>query len=110
MGRYLLMILLGLLVVPRLAAAQASDCDRPSPGSDGWAVAAPSDTGLDPATLCPVVSRFAEWRQADIHGIVVVLHGVLAFEHYFTGADQQYGTSIPDATFNADTLHDVRSV
>jgi CubicO group peptidase (beta-lactamase class C family) len=110
MRRHLLLILFGVLVIPRFAAAQATDCDRPSPGSDGWAVAAPSDAGLDPATLCPVVARFAEWRQADIHAIVVVRHGVLAFEHYFTGADSQYGTSIPDAAFNADTLHDVRSV
>jgi CubicO group peptidase (beta-lactamase class C family) len=110
MRRHLLLILFGLLVVHRLAAAQTSDCDRPSPGSDGWAVAAPSDAGLDPATLCPVVPRFAEWRQADIHSIVVVRHGVLAFEHYFAGADQRYGTVIPDAAFNADALHDVRSV
>jgi CubicO group peptidase (beta-lactamase class C family) len=110
MRRNLLLILFGLLVIPRLAAAQASDCGPPSAGADGWAVAAPAAAGLDPATLCAVVPRFAEWRQADVHGIVVVRHGRLAFEHYFTGADSQYGTAIPDAAFNADTLHDVRSV
>jgi CubicO group peptidase (beta-lactamase class C family) len=110
MRRDLLLILFGLLVVPRLAAAQAPDCGPPSAGADGWAVAAPAEVGLDPATLCAVVPRFAEWRQADVHGIVVVRHGRLAFEHYFTGADSQYGTAIPDAAFNADTLHDVRSV
>jgi CubicO group peptidase (beta-lactamase class C family) len=110
MCRNLLLILIALLVVPRLAVAEASDCERPSPGSDGWAVAAPADVGLDPATLCAVVPRFAEWRQADLHSIVVVRHDRLAFEHYFSGADSQYGTAIPDAAFNADTLHDVRSV
>jgi CubicO group peptidase (beta-lactamase class C family) len=110
MRRNLLLIAFGLLVMPRLAAAQVSDCDRPSPGSDGWAVAAPSEIGLDPKTLCAVVPRFTEWRQADVYGIVVVRHGVLAFEHYFAGADSQYGTAIPDATFSADTPHDVRSV
>jgi CubicO group peptidase (beta-lactamase class C family) len=110
MRRNPLLIVFGLLIMPRLAAAQASDCDRPSPGSDGWAVASPSEAGLDPKTLCDVVPRFVEWRQADVHGIVVVHHGALAFEHYFSGADAQYGTAIPNATFSADTLHDVRSV
>ena len=110
MHRRLLLILFGLLAMPRLAAAQAPDCGPPSAGVDGWAVAAPAEAGLDPATLCAVVPRFAEWRQADVHGIVVVRHGRLAFEHYFAGADSQYGTPIPDAAFNADTLHDVRSV
>jgi CubicO group peptidase (beta-lactamase class C family) len=110
MRRNLLLILFGLLVVPRFAAAQASDCGSPSAGSDGWAVAAPAEAGLDPATLCAVVPRFAEWRQADVHGIVVVRHGRLVLDHYFTGADSQYGKAIPDAAFNADTLHDVRSV
>src|SRR3984957_19178620 len=106
MHRHLLLFLLGLLVIPRLAAAQAADCDRPSPGADGWAVATPAEADLDPATLCAVVPRFTEWRQADVHGIVVVRHDRLAFEHYFSGADSQYGTAIPDAAFNADTLHD----
>jgi CubicO group peptidase (beta-lactamase class C family) len=110
MRRYLLPFLLWLMIIHRLAVAQAPDCDRPPSGPDGWAVAAPADAGLDPATLCAVVPRLAEWRQADVHGIVVIRHGMLAFEHYFPGADSQYGTPIPNATFNADTLHDVRSV
>jgi CubicO group peptidase (beta-lactamase class C family) len=108
--RRLLLLLLWLLILPRLAAAQASDCDRPAPGPDGWAVAAPADAGLDPAILCAAVPRFAEWRQADVHGIVVVRHGRLAFEHYFKGADSLYGAVIPDVTFDAEALHDVRSV
>jgi CubicO group peptidase (beta-lactamase class C family) len=110
MRRNLLPIVIALLVIPCLAAAQESDCDRPSPGADGWAVAAPAEAGLDPATLCAVVPRFAEWRQADVHGIVVVRHNKLAFEHYFAGPDSQYGTPVPDATFDAETLHDLRSV
>ena len=110
MRRYLLLFLFGLLVVPRLAAAQASDCDRPSAGADGWAVATPAEADLDPATLCAVVPRFTEWRQADVHGIVVVRHGRLAFEHYFAGADSLYGVVTLDTTFDAGTLHDVRSV
>jgi CubicO group peptidase (beta-lactamase class C family) len=110
MRRHLYLLLLWLLLVPRPAAAQASDCDKPPADPGGWTVAAPADAGLDPATLCAVVPRFAEWRQADVHGIVVVRHGRLAFEHYFRGADSQYGTSIADAAFDAATLHDVRSV
>jgi CubicO group peptidase (beta-lactamase class C family) len=60
--------------------------------------------------LCAAVPRFAEWRQADVHGIVVVRHGRLAFEHYFAGADSLYGVVSLDTTFDAGTLHDVRSV
>jgi CubicO group peptidase (beta-lactamase class C family) len=107
---YPLLVLFALLVIPRLAAAQAPDCDRPAAGPDGWAVAAPAEAGLDPATLCAVVPRFAEWHQADVHGIVVVRHGKLAFEHYFPGSDSLYGVVSLDTTFDAETLHDVRSV
>ena len=106
----LLLFLFGLLVIPRPAAAQASDCGLPATGPDGWAVAAPAEAGLDPATLCAAVPRFTEWRQADVHGIVVVRHGRLAFEHYFAGADSLYGVVTLDTTFDAGTLHDVRSV
>ena len=108
--RYRLLFLFALLVIPRLAVAQAPDCDRPATGPDGWAVAAPAEAGLDPATLCAVVPRFADWRQADVHGIVVVRHGRLAFEHYFPGSDSLYGVVNLDTTFDAETLHDVRSV
>lgn len=97
-----------LLLFPALAAAQA--CDAPAAGEDGWPVATLAEAGFDADILCPVVVRFEAWRGADVHAIVVIRHGKLVFEHYFTGDDERYGQPAPHTVFAVTSLHDVRSV
>jgi len=101
-------LILLLALLPTLAEAQT--CEAPEPGEDRWTIATAAEAGLDPATLCPVIPRFTAWRQANVHGIVVIRHGKLAFEHYFTGDDTHYGRPAPNTAFTAATLHDARSV
>jgi CubicO group peptidase (beta-lactamase class C family) len=49
--------------------------------------------------------------QADgVHGLVVVRDGTTLLEHYGSGVDFSWGTSLGPVTFGPDTLHDIRSV
>jgi CubicO group peptidase (beta-lactamase class C family) len=103
-------ILLALLCILAPVAARAqTPCDTP-PTSDDWPVATPEALGLDPATLCAVAPRLASWPQSDIHAVLVIRHGKLAYEHYFAGPDETLGRSAGTITFTAETKHDLRSI
>jgi CubicO group peptidase (beta-lactamase class C family) len=56
----------------------------------------------------------AEWlnsfRPANIHSVLVVRHGTLAFEHYWKGNDELWDRAIPNAEHGPTIKHDVRSV
>lgn len=45
-----------------------------------------------------------------LHAVHVRRRGELAFERYFSGPDQDWGRPLGDVTFDAKTLHDLRSV
>ncbi len=103
-------ILAGVWLLACPAMADTPDCAAPPAGDDGWPVAAPASVGLDPAVLCAAGPRFEAWKQADLHAVVVVRSGKLVYEHYFSGPDEQMGRPVPNAVFDKDTLHDMRSV
>jgi CubicO group peptidase (beta-lactamase class C family) len=108
--RAVICVLVGLLLAPVRAAAQAPTCDPPRSRDDGWKVAAPETVGLDAATLCGLVPRFDTWKEADLHAVLVARHGTLVFEHYFQGADEHWGQSLGIVTFGPDVKHDLRSI
>ena len=45
----------------------------------------------------------------NLHAVVVVRRGKLAVERYYEGPDERWGTPIGKVSFNATTLHDLRS-
>ncbi|MBO0989356.1 serine hydrolase [Delftia sp. SD018] len=47
---------------------------------------------------------------ANLHAVAVMRHGRLALERYFQGEDERWGEPLGKVAFNADSLHDVRSV
>jgi len=73
-------------------------------------VAAPDSVGLDPATLCGIGPRFKAWTEANVHSVLVIRHGKLVYERYFTGRDERLGQSVGTITFDAVTKHDLRSI
>jgi CubicO group peptidase (beta-lactamase class C family) len=95
-------------VLPARAWAE-SGCGVPAAGADHWPVASPESVGLASATLCPLVQRLDEWKEANVHSVVVVRHGSLVFEHYFSGADERQGDKLGEVAFGPETRHDVRS-
>ena len=92
------------------AAAMAAACAPPPNTGDGWPVAAPAVVGLDPDRLCALVPWVAGSRQADLHAVLVVRHGKLVFEQYFTGADERWGAPLGEVAHSREQLHDARSV
>ncbi|KQP11742.1 serine hydrolase [Pseudorhodoferax sp. Leaf265] len=46
----------------------------------------------------------------DLHAVVVVRHGAIVLERYYTGPDERWGTPLGCVAFDARTRHDLRSV
>ncbi len=69
-------LLLALFPVLLIAAtAMAADCPKPTDLGDGWAVGAPEQEGLDPASICGIGPRLEALKEAEAHGVVIVRHG-----------------------------------
>ena len=104
-------VFLATLWLPIGAFAQSNpDCATPTVLSDGWDIAAPDAVGLDPAILRGIGPRFQAWTEADVHSVMLVRHGELVYEHYFTGTDGRLGHSVGTVTFDATKKHDLRSI
>ena len=66
--------------------------------------------GFDAAALCAVLAGFAT-TQTNFHAIVVERHGVVVAQAYRRGKDASiYSLVRWPTTFDADRLHDVRSI
>jgi CubicO group peptidase (beta-lactamase class C family) len=76
-------------------------CSRPHDLGDGWSISTPDAAGLDPDRLRAVVGWLDALDGANVHSILVVRRGSIAFEHYRGTANQPQGP---------DVRHDLRSV
>jgi CubicO group peptidase (beta-lactamase class C family) len=103
-------ILALLILAPIARSDPAPDCGTPLAKEDGWQVASPAATGLDPATLCGIGPRFQAWTEANVHSVLVIRHGKLVYERYFTGPDERLGRPAGIIKFDAMTKHDLRSI
>ncbi|MGY3690432.1 CubicO group peptidase (beta-lactamase class C family) [Bradyrhizobium sp. USDA 3240] len=117
MERRQFMSLLGGAALAPLATlpayADPSDaCGVPVARDDGWSVASINEDKLaDRAALCRMADRLA--TGANVHAVLVARSGKLVFERYFSGSDEVpsrfYGSRVADVTFDADTLHNIKS-
>lgn len=103
-----LIVLVWIAVLPHLALAQTG-CGSP-PAAGEWPVATPESVGLSGAKLCEMVRWLDDWRQSDVHAVLVVRHGKLVFEHYFSGTDEEWGRAVGQVAFGPEMKHDERSV
>src|SRR4029450_1251261 len=111
--------LLGILVLTLMAysASLAQDarqtppyCGAPVATEDGWSIATPADAGFDPAALCQWSERRIATPRDNIHAVLVVRHGKLVFEQYFTGDDERGGRPLGQVTYDQTRPHALRSV
>lgn len=96
-------------------ADPADGCSIPVGRDDGWPVATVTEDKLiDRPALCGMADRIAASSDGNIHSVLVVRGGRLEFERYFRGHDEVpsrfYGSRVEDVAFNADTLHNLKSV
>jgi CubicO group peptidase (beta-lactamase class C family) len=107
-------VALSPLAASRVYAERSDACGFPVARDAGWpVVSAKEDTFIDRGVLCRMVDRLVG-SSANIHAVLVARGGKLVFEQYFKGADEIpgliYGRRVRTITFDADTLHDMKSV
>ncbi|MBO9646975.1 MAG: serine hydrolase [Variovorax sp.] len=85
----------------------------PGDRNDGWAIATIDDKLIDRGALCRMTDQLAG-SGANIHSVLVAREGKLVFERYLSGVDEVPGFFFrrreSNVIFDADTLHDVKSV
>jgi CubicO group peptidase (beta-lactamase class C family) len=117
--RQFVSLLGGAALAPFAALPVVADppdgCGIPLARDDGWPVASINEDKLvDRAALCTMADRLAALSDPNIHAVLVVRGGKLVFERYFRGSDEVpgrfYGSRVENITFDADTLHNVKSV
>lgn len=52
--------------------------------------------------------RDGHW--GNVHAVIVIHSGSLVYEEYFSGTDERLGRSLGEVVFDAEMLHDVRSI
>jgi CubicO group peptidase (beta-lactamase class C family) len=90
-------------------------CGVPAARDDDWPVAAIDDDKLvNRDALCRMADRLAASSDANIHAVLVARAGKLVFERYLGGSDEIpgriFGSRVETITFDADTLHNMKSV
>jgi len=85
-------------------------CGVPVARDDGWPVASvDEDKRIDRGALCRMADRLAASSTANVHAVLVARGGTLVFERYFRGSDEIQNHPVKNVTFDADTLHDMKS-
>ncbi|SCB47105.1 CubicO group peptidase, beta-lactamase class C family [Bradyrhizobium shewense] len=114
--RQFISLLGGAALAPLSAVrANAADgCGVPPERGDGWpGGSVAGDSLVNREALCGTADRLAT-SDANIHAVLVARDGKLAFERYFKGADEIpgyiYGRRVETIAFDADTLHNMKSV
>src|SRR5262249_20193820 len=101
------------LTASRVHADPPDGCGVSLARDDGWPVASVNDDKLiDREALCSMADRLS--RTGNVHAVLIARGGKLVFERYFKGSDEIpgriYGRRVGNVTFDADTLHDMKSV
>jgi CubicO group peptidase (beta-lactamase class C family) len=92
----------GAALLARPAAAQTP--------ARQWRELSLGEAGFKPDAGERIDKAFANGELKGLHGVVVLRHGKIALERYFSGADEIWGTDRGVIAFNAGELHDLRSV
>ncbi|MBP7669950.1 MAG: serine hydrolase [Ferrovibrio sp.] len=77
---------------------------------EDWVLQPAESAGMDGAVLAGLKPHFTAWREANLHAALILRHGKLVLEEYFTGDDTHWSQPLPQTVFNAATRHDIRSV
>jgi CubicO group peptidase (beta-lactamase class C family) len=92
-----------------VSADSPDGCGVPVARDDGWPVASiDEDKFIDRAALCRMADRLVA-SGANVHAVLVTRGGKLVFERYFRGSDEIQNRPVRSVTFDADTLHDIKS-
>lgn len=74
----------------RSAVEPVAGCATPRDLQDGWSITAPQQQGLDPAMHCAMGKGVSDGELANVGSIVVIRHGVLVYERYFSHPHERW--------------------
>jgi CubicO group peptidase (beta-lactamase class C family) len=98
------------LTALQVYADPSDGCGVPAARDDGWPVASVKENMLlDGPALCRMADRLVA-SGANVHAVLVARGGKLVFERYFDGSDEINGRRVENVAFDADTLHNMKSV
>ncbi|MCV3210904.1 beta-lactamase family protein [Mesorhizobium sp. YC-39] len=83
---------------------------HPQDQNDGWVVSRPEDEDMDAILLGGLAPQFESWTDANVHAALIVHHGKLVYEHYFTGEDNAWATPLGRVSYHSKLRHDLRSI
>ena len=66
--------------------------------------------GIDPEPIQNMVKAITKEEYPNIHSVLIAKGGKFAFERYFRGKDQIWGSNIGNVNHSGTSLHDVRSI
>ncbi len=75
-----------------------------------WQVVTPEEAGFAPDLAAQLDAAFARGDLPNLHGVVLVRHGKLVLERYYSGLDESRGVPLGKVTFGPEVKHDLRSV
>ncbi len=75
-----------------------------------WETVAATDAGFDPGLERKLLAGIEAGLLRDVHSVLVSRGGRLLLEHYRTAPDESWGMPLGTVSFDAGTLHDLRSV
>jgi CubicO group peptidase (beta-lactamase class C family) len=78
--------------------------------NDGIAVNNLAAAGIDSEKIFTLTKLILQESFPDIHSLLIAKDGKLVYENYFAGADEIWGSKMPHAEHNINTLHDTRSI
>ncbi|MCP4542198.1 MAG: serine hydrolase [Chloroflexi bacterium] len=109
--RALLFILLCTICL--MSCAPAQPYRMPGQTDDGWQTASLDEVGIDQEKVGQAINRIHNGAYENVHSILIVKDGKLAFEEYFDGHtfaynDDQHRGELVD--FDMDTTHNLASV
>lgn len=78
--------------------------------SPQWERASPDAAGIAPDLPARLDQGVKSGALSNLHAVIVARRGKLVVESYFTGHDERWGAPLGTVVFNAESLHDIRSV
>lgn len=88
--------------------ANAAAC-APTPVGE-WPRATPAEVGLAPDMGAQIDARVDDGSFENLHAVIVARGGKLVLERYYDGEDEYWGRPRGRVAFDANELHDLRSV
>ncbi|MBC8369194.1 MAG: serine hydrolase [Planctomycetes bacterium] len=77
---------------------------------DDWQTGSATDAGFNEEALARIKADIGEGLFTNTHSLLIEHDGLLIYEEYFNGSDQRWGVDIGEIQFNANNLHDLRSI